>query len=121
MPLYGFHCRWCGTTTDKIFKASETRPESIPCPECKDYPAEYQIGAPSHYKIGYEQNGRKAFKVDMGTGKKVYRSATRENFEHKAGNVAAKKYHEMGHVEKRSLNDSVLTKGFKEHMKKVGK
>jgi putative FmdB family regulatory protein len=111
MPIYSFHCTWCETTTDKIFKSDE-RPNLIKCPNCNDYPAEYRVGKPAHFRIAIDGNGRKGYKTDQGNGKKTVRSATREQYEHRAGNMSAKDFK----ANPRSASQSVYTK---EYGKKV--
>jgi hypothetical protein len=85
MPLYAFQCFVCKAVTEKILKP-ELRPKMIKCESCPDGDAEYIVGAPAHFRIAIDGNGRKGYKMDMGNGKKVVRSATRERYEHEAGN-----------------------------------
>lgn len=124
MPLYSYFCRWCEKITDKIFKYEE-RKDWVPCEHCKDYPADYQMGIPAHFRIAIDGNGRKGYKMDMGNGKKTVRSATREQYEHRAGNMPAKDLMKNA----RSTTQSVYTKEYgrkveaekKEKMKQLEK
>lgn len=120
MPIYAYYCTECGKLIEKLV-SYDLRPNRIPCDECPEAEAEYHVSAPSHFKIGYEQNGRKAVQVNMGNGKKVHRSVTREQFEHKAGNMGGKEYREKNLLDKRKINESVYTKGYQEHLKKEKK
>lgn len=69
-------------------------------------------------KVGYEQNGRKGYKVDVGTGRPIYRSATRERFEHQQGNTGDAQ-RKRGEAPK--ANESVYTKGYGAHVKEQKK
>lgn len=119
MPIYAYACAACECVTETI-RGYDDRLADNPCDSCGG-PAQYTISAPGHFRIGYEQNGRKAVQINMGGGKKLYRSMTRENFERKAGNISAADYNKKNPFEKRKLNESVYTKGYIEHLKKEKK
>jgi len=62
-------------------------------------------------KVQFEQNGRVAYRIDLGNGKPVYRSASRERYEHAAGNIGADRLKEAKRQkEDIKLNESVYTK-----------
>lgn len=111
MPMYSFVCVDCGEETTKILKP-ELRPQRIKCEQCPDGEAEYTIGAPCMFRVSIEGNGRKGYKMDMGNGKKVVRSSTREAYEHNIGNMSAKTYKENP----RAANKSMYTKDYQRKM-----
>jgi len=45
-------------------------------------------------KVQFVQNGRIGYKIDTGSGKPLYRSATRERYEHVMGNTGAEAFRE---------------------------
>lgn len=85
MPIYEFRCSSCETPSELICRYDE-RPPQIICPECTVGTAEYHVGSPAQFRIAIDGNGRKGYKMDMGNGKKVVRSSTRERYEHQIGN-----------------------------------
>ena len=100
--------------------ASEDRPPT---------PAGYRYGGMVPYKMNlmtkvqFEQNGRIGYRIDVGDGKQIYRSATREKFEHRAGNMGAhqfKREKEQG-MDNTRLSESAYTKAYGEKVKKVKK
>ena len=113
MPLYSYVCTGCEETTDEIFKYDD-RPEIIKCPLCDTGVAEYMMGKPAHFRIAIDGNGRKGYKMDMGNGKQTVRSSTREQYEHRAGNMPVEKL--KGNV--KSTSESVYTKAYSEHLQK---
>lgn len=125
MPIYAFQCFDCGEVTDIITKP-ELRPGKVTCEKCPDGTAEYIVGAPAQFRIAIDGNGRKGYKMDMGNGKKVVRSVTRERFEHEGGNRGGKEF-EKDRSKMRALTQSVYTKEYgrkveaeqKEKMKKL--
>jgi len=109
MPLYEFVCLDCDQVTNAIC-GSDIRPQKIKCEFCPDSDAEYRIAAPSMFKVTFDKNGRKGVKVDLGNGKQIHRSATRERWEHNAGNMTAEQYKKNGS----EVNESVYTKRYAE-------
>jgi putative FmdB family regulatory protein len=107
MPLYEYYCESCDRFTDKTFKYSE-KPTAVPCEHCESGVAEYRVGKPAMFRIQFDQNGRVAYQMDLGKGKKVYRSATREAYEHNLGNKGSKAAKEAGS----DINKSVYTKEY---------
>lgn len=71
-------------------------------------------------KVQFEQNGRIGYKISVGDGKHVYRSATRERYEHTVGNTSQSKLREK-QQELGSLNNSVYSKSYGEAVKKTEK
>jgi hypothetical protein len=110
MPLYEYFCT-CGAHEEKIFSATE-RPATIPCPKECGKEAEYHMSAPAYFKLAFDQNGRLAYKYDLGNGKQFRRSATRERYEHTIGNKPLKEVQGSG-SEKAA---SVYTKRYGEHV-----
>jgi len=113
MPLYEYHCPLCGNVLDKIFSYDE-RPEKVPCdtPRCEG-DAAYHMGMPGMFRIKFDQNGRIGYKQDMGDGKKTYRSATREKYEHNIGSKPLKDVQGSGSEK----SQSVYTKEYDRHVK----
>jgi hypothetical protein len=72
-------------------------------------------------KVQFEQNGRVGYKVSLGDGKHLYRSATREKYEHIVGNTPSSKLKSMGRGGEGSMNESVYTKSYGEAVKKTEK
>lgn len=107
MPLYEFVCTSCGGIHDKVMDFVD-KPEQIPCEFCEDGVADYQFGKPAMFRVKYEQNGRVAYKYDLGDGKKVHRSATREKYEHNLGSRGSRDLKDMG----TDKNKSVYTKEY---------
>lgn len=46
-------------------------------------------------KVQFVQNGRIGYRIDVGNGQQIYRSATRERYEHVVGNTGAEQSKEM--------------------------
>jgi hypothetical protein len=115
MPLYQYWCEPCEHFTDRIFKYDE-KPAVVPCEQCEAL-AEYQVGNPAQLRIKYDQNGRVGYRMSLGDGRQIHRSATREKYEHTLGNKSAKDVHAMG-VNK---NKSVYTKEYGRHKERVEK
>ena len=90
MPLYEFVCD-CGAAVEKLMSA-DLRPRRIDCPANCGGDAEYRVGMPAHFRIAIEGGGRRGYKMDMGNGRKTVRSATRERWEHQAGNQQRKDF-----------------------------
>ena len=67
-------------------------------------------------KVQFEQNGRIGYKISVGDGKHIYRSATREKYEHTVGNTSRSKLTEKKQ-ELGSLNESVYSKSYGEAVK----
>lgn len=111
MPLYEFHCTACDTWAEHLFKSDE-RPEQVECAHCAS-PADYRVGMPAMFRVKFDQNGRVAYKYDMGNGKTQIRSATRERYEHNLGNRTSKDFKEMG----QDKNRSVYTKQYDRHVR----
>lgn len=65
-------------------------------------------------KVQYEQNGRVAYKVDVGDGKHIHRSATRERYEKALGNTS-------GATTAKVKPESVYTKAYGEKVKEQQK
>lgn len=61
-------------------------------------------------RVQYEQNGYKAYKIDVGDGKNIYRSAAREKYEHTMGNTASSKYKDI------KSHDNVYSKSYQKHV-----
>ena len=112
MPLYEYVCLNCGAIHDKIFRYDD-KPTEIQCEACEEGQAEYRVGAPAMFRVKFDQNGRVAYKYDMGNGVKQIRSATREAYEHNAGNRTSKDFKEMGS----DRNKSVYTKAYDRHVR----
>ena len=110
MPLYSFQCFVCGDVQDRIF-SFELRPKRIPCEVCPDAESEYIVGKPAFFRIAIEGNGRKGYKMDMGNGRKVVRSATRERYEHEGGNRPSAQY-AKDPTKVREITQSVYTKEY---------
>lgn len=110
MPIYAFQCFDCEKVTDIITKA-DLRPQTIACEHCPDGTAEYIVGAPSYFRLAIDANGRKGYKMDMGNGKQVIRSATRERYEHEGGNRGGKQFIE-DRTKVRDVTQSVYTKEY---------
>lgn len=130
MPIYSYYCESCDAVTDEIHRYDE-RPPTVSCSLCsKD--AEYRVSSPGHFRISVEGNGRKGYKTDMGNGRKVVRSETRERYEHRLGNTPdaeikknpnaltesayTKRYAEKVKVETKEKNDKAMRQ-FKQIMK----
>jgi hypothetical protein len=71
-------------------------------------------------KVQFEQNGRIGYKISIGGGKHIYRSATRERYEHTVGNTSQSKLKEKKQ-ELGSLNNSVYSKSYGEAVKTTEK
>jgi len=65
-------------------------------------------------KVQYEQNGRVAYRVDVGDGKFIHRSATREKYERTMGNTS-------GGNTSSVKPESVYTKAYAEKVKEKQK
>jgi putative FmdB family regulatory protein len=111
MPLYEFHCTACDAWAEHLFK-SEERPDQVECGHCTGL-ADYRVGMPAMFRVKFDQNGRVAYKYDMGNGKTQIRSATRERYEHNLGNRTTKDFKEMG----QDKNRSVYTKQYDRHVR----
>lgn len=111
MPLYEFYCGTCGEMSEEVFRYSE-RPASIPCTYCEGS-AEYRVSKPAMFRVKFDNNGRVGYKYDLGNGKQVFRSATRENYEKNLGSRTQKDLKDMG-TEK---NKSVYTKEYDRHVR----
>jgi len=100
-------------------KASEDRPEAPKGYKYKGFvPEKVEIMT----KVQYEQNGRLAYRIDVGNGKHIHRSASRERYEHAAGNIGADRYKEAKRQgEDLKLNESAYTKQYGEKVKKAEK
>ena len=73
-------------------------------------------------RVQFEQNGRIGYRIDVGDGKQLYRSATREQYEHKVGNIGADRYKEAKRQgEDLKINDSVYAKAYGEKVKEAEK
>lgn len=113
MPLYEYHCPECGNIIDKIC-SYDSKPKTVPCttPRCEGE-AEYRVGMPGMFRIQFDQNGRIGYKQDMGDGKKTFRSATREKYEHNIGSKPLKDVQGSGSEKSRS----VYTKEYDRHVR----
>jgi putative FmdB family regulatory protein len=116
MPLYEYYCESCESYSEEIFKSSE-KPTTIDCANCGRAGAEYRVGKPAMFRIKFDQGGRIGYKMDMGNGKKVHRSATREAYEH---NIGSKSYKDAKES-KTDLNRSVYTKEYGREVEKKEK
>ena len=97
-------------------KASEDRPAPPPGFKYKGM-VPYKMNLMT--KVQFEQNGRIGYRIDVGDGKQIYRSATREKFEHQVGNMGAqqfKKEKEQG-LKSERLSESAYTKAYAEKVK----
>jgi putative FmdB family regulatory protein len=117
VPLYEFHCPNCGNMIERLF-SFDKRPEKIECdtPRCEGE-AEYHVAMPGMIRVKFDQNGRIGYKHDMGDGKKTYRSATREQYEHTIGNKPLKDVQGSGGDKAKS----VYTKEYDRHVRKQEK
>lgn len=73
-------------------------------------------------KVQFEQNGRIGYRIGLGDGKSLYRSATKERYEHMVGNTGASKIAEakrQGY--KLGSTDSVFTKSYGEKVRDAKK
>lgn len=73
-------------------------------------------------RVRYDQNGRVAYRIDVGGGKQIHRSATREHYEHMIGNTGSAKIAEakrQGY--KMGSNESQYTKAYGEKVKAAEK
>lgn len=73
-------------------------------------------------KVQFEQNGRIGYKVSIGNGKHLYRSATKERYDHMVGNTGASAIREakrQGY--KMGSTDSVFTKSYDQKVKEAKK
>jgi hypothetical protein len=101
-------------------------PASKPRPEAPDgYKYEGMLPYKTNLmtKVQFEQNGRIGYRIDVGDGKQIYRSATREKYEHTIGNMGTHQYKKekaQGAVDER-LNESKYTKAYGEAVKKKKK
>ena len=88
MPIYEYLCDACGEITDTVCKFEE-KPKKMTC-KCgkKAGPC---MSSPAQVKISLDANGYKGYRINLGDGRKVARSATREKYEHQIGNTAAGK------------------------------
>lgn len=71
-------------------------------------------------KVQFDRSGRVGYRIDVGNGKQIVRSATRERYEHMVGNTGRDKLREA----KRQgydlgLNDSVYTKSYKKKVEEA--
>lgn len=66
-------------------------------------------------KVQYEQNGRVAYRIDIGDGKFIHRSATRERYERQIGNTAG------ADNARKTEQKSVYTKAYAEAVEKKKK
>ena len=100
--------------------ASEPRPEA---PDGYLYQGMLPYKINLMTKVQYEQNGRKAYKIDVGNGKHIYRSATREQYEHNAGNMGMHQYkkEKSQGTDMSKLTESKYTKKYDEKVKQSKK
>lgn len=105
MPIYKFRCQneECDHITEFLHLAkiqpdgkvgSDPCPESATCEECSG-PTARVFEAPGLARISYERNGRKAIEIRQDGKKTRTTSATREKYEHDAGNVSSSKLAEL--------------------------
>ena len=100
MPMYPFECDKCKKefTVWCEFRNLKDHP---PCEHCKSKKTKRSWNQSNiMIRSTYEQNGRKAICVDVGNGKRIYRSMTKENYLNKG------------------TTGSVYTKGYQEHINK---
>lgn len=115
MPCYEYVCKTCDELVEHIFKYEE-KPHDVPCPCCGGI-AEYRVGMPGYFKVKYDQHGRVGYKYDLGNGKTIHRSASRENHEHNLGSRSEKDLKTMGNEK----GKSVYTKEYQGHVDKQEK
>ena len=105
MPNYSFECPNCGKQIDHFCSIADM-PEKIPCDNCTGVDCTRVLSAPGMIRVKFDKNGYVGYKIDMGNEKKLYRSATRENYEHQMGNTPSKD------VNARKAAKDVLTKDY---------
>ena len=100
--------------------ASEKRPET---PKGYKYQGMLPYKINLMTKVQYEQNGRQAYKIDVGDGKHIYRSATREKYEHNAGNMGLHQYNKekAQGTDMSKLTESKYTKAYDAKVKQSKK
>ena len=96
--------------------ASEPRPET---PKGYIYKGMLPFKMNLMTKVQFEQNGRIGYRIDVGDGKQIYRSATREKYEHTVGNTGREKYREAKRQgTKIEENKSIYTKAYDKKVEK---
>lgn len=110
MPLYPFMCdepEGCGHETTFLCSFDDLPAEPV-CEKCgKPVRRVYGIGMA---RISYSQNGREAVAVNLGGGKNIYRSKTRENYMNGKGtqSVYTKEY--QGRLDKAAAEKAARMK-----------
>jgi hypothetical protein len=100
--------------------ASEDRPET---PKDHKYcgMVPYKINLMT--KVQFEQNGRIGYRIGLGDGRQIHRSATREKYEHTLGNMGSHQYkkEKAQGAQNERLNESQYSKAYGDAVKKKKK